>query len=409
MKITIEPIVVAFSQLRTNKMRSFLTILGILIGVGSVMGVTSIGEGLRLRIVTEFERVGGSSLIIVQPPRRWVRKDGRWVRRPWEEHLLVEDIKKISEECENVRSVIPLNAGNAQMNFRKANASGNFWGISAEFSEAFGWPVEQGRFISLSDMMKWRKIAVIGSKIKEDLFGSKPAVGKEIKINGQRFEVVGVMAEKRMFDDDWGNRVLLPFTTVAKRMIGSDYLDVLFVYTKGTQHANIAAEEIKRVLNRNKDHGDEFVVETADSQIKQINNIFNIMKAVVGGIAFISLLVGGIGIMNIMLVSVTERTREIGIRKALGAKPRTILIQFLIESAFLCLFGGLLGVLFGLGLGYGLSSLITQIAKEPFPSVIPIQAMVIALVFSASWGIIFGVFPAWKAAKLNPVEALRYE
>lgn len=404
-----ETIAVALMQLRANKMRSFLTILGIMIGIGSVMGVTSIGEGLRRRIVSEFERAGGSSLIIVQPPRRMIRKDNRWVRRSWEEHLEVEDIQRLSEECESVRSVIPLNAGSAQLKYHKANTSGEFWGINAEFSEAFGWPVEHGRFIGFSDLKKWRKTAVIGFKIKEDLFGSKSAVGKEIKLNGLRFEVIGVMEEKRMFDDDWGTRILLPYTTVSKRLTGSDYLDVMFVYTEGTNLAETAAEEIRTVLSRYKEHGDEFIVETAEGQIQEVNKVMNIMKLVVGGIAFISLLVGGIGIMNIMLVSVTERTREIGIRKAVGATRRNILTQFLIESAFLCLFGGILGVLFGLMLGFGISALITQLANEPFPSVISIQAILTACIFSVFWGMIFGVAPARKAAKLHPIEALRYE
>ena len=405
----IEPLVVAFSQLRANKMRSFLTILGILIGVGSVMGVTSIGEGMRRQIISEFEQVGGSKLIVVSPPRQWVRRDGRWVRRSWEEHLLVEDIQKISEECPLVETVIPMNASGAQLKYKKANTQGDFWGVNPDFSEAWGWPVEQGRFISLSDLKRWRKIAVIGHKIKEDLFGEKSAVGKEIKINGRRYEVVGVMAEKRMFYEDWGQRVFIPFTTAAKRMIGNDYLDVLFVYARTAHDANQAAEEIRRTLLRYKQHGDEFEIETADAQIQDVNRIFGIMKLVVGGIAFVSLLVGGIGIMNIMLVSVTERTREIGIRKAVGARRRTILTQFLIESGFLCLFGGILGVLFGLGLGFGISSIISALTHEPFPSVISVQATVTALIFSASWGILFGVFPAWKAAKLHPVEALRYE
>lgn len=404
-----ETIVVALTQLRANKMRSFLTILGIMIGIGSVMGVTSIGEGLRQRIVSEFERVGGSSLIVVQPPRTMIRVNNRWVRRPWREYLEVEDIRRLSEECESVRSVIPLNIGSAQLKYKKASTSGQFWAINAEFSEAFGWAVEEGRFIGYSDLKRWRKSAVIGAKIKEDLFGSKSAVGKEIKINGQRFDVIGVMEEKRMFDDDWGYRVLLPYTTVSKRLTGSDYLDLMFVYTEGTNQAEAAAEEIRTVLRRYKEHGDEFVVETAEGQIQEVNNVINIMKLVVGGIAFISLLVGGIGIMNIMLVSVTERTREIGIRKAVGATKRHILTQFLIESAFLCLFGGIMGVLFGLLLGFGISALITQLANEPFPSVISIQAVITACVFSVLWGMIFGVAPARKAAKLHPIEALRYE
>ena len=405
----IEPLVVAFNQLRANKLRSFLTILGILIGVGSVMGVTSIGEGLRRQIVSEFERVGGSKLILVSPPRQWVQRDGRWVRRAWEEHLLVEDIQRISDECRLVESVIPLTAANAQLKYRKANAQGDFWGVNPGFSDAWGWPVETGRFISPSDLEKWRKIVVIGHTIKEDLFGDRTAVGREIKINGSRYEVVGVMSEKRMFNEDWGQRVFIPFTTAAKRMTGNDYLDVLFVYAKGARDANEAAEEIRRSLRRHKEHGDEFEIETADSQIKEVNKIFGIMKIVVGGIAFVSLLVGGIGIMNIMLVSVTERTREIGIRKAVGARRQTIRTQFLIESAFLCLFGGILGVLFGLGLGMGISGIITSLSGEPFPSVISLQATITALIFSATWGILFGVFPAWKAAKMHPVEALRYE
>ena len=254
-----------------------------------------------------------------------------------------------------------------------------------------------------------RKVVVIGDKLKDDLFGKRSALGKEIKINGQRFVTIGVMSEKRVFEEDWGNRVFLPFTTVARRLTGSDYLDVFFVYAEKTQQVAEAENEIRTVLRRYKEHGDEFEVLTADSQIQDVNRIFNIMKIVVGGIAFISLLVGGIGIMNIMLVSVTERTREIGIRKAVGARRRHIITQFLIESASLCLFGGISGVLFGLGLGYGLSLLIARLTNESFPSVISIQAMVIALLFSISWGIIFGVYPAWKAAKLNPVESLRYE
>jgi putative ABC transport system permease protein len=405
----IEPLVVAFNQLRANKMRSFLTILGILIGVGSVMGVTSIGEGLRRQIVSEFERVGGSKLIVVSPPSQMVRRDGRWVRRAWEEHLVVDDIQRISDECSLVETVIPLTAAGAQLKYRKANSQGEFWGVNPDFSDAWDWPVAAGRFISPSDLKKWHKIVVIGHTIKEDLFGDRTAVGREIKINGSRYEVVGVMSEKRMFNQDWGQRVFIPFTTAAKRMTGNDYLDVLFVYAKGARDANEAAEEIRITLRRYKEHGDEFEIETADSQIQEVNKIFGIMKIVVGGIAFVSLLVGGIGIMNIMLVSVTERTREIGIRKAVGARRQTILTQFLIESAFLCFFGGMLGVLFGLGLGMGISGIITSLSGEPFPSVVSFQATVTALIFSAVWGILFGVFPAWKAAKMHPVDALRYE
>ena len=404
-----ELLLVALDQLRANKLRSLLTTLGILIGVGSVIGVTSMGEGLRRQIVKEFERMGGSSLIRVSAPQPWIRKDGNWVRRTWEEHITIKDMNHIREECENVQNVIPLNVRGGKFTYKKVSTSGECWGVNHEFSEAFNWFVDEGRFLNSSDLNKWRKVAVIGSKIKEDLYGEINPIGKEIKINDKRYEVIGVMAEKRIFDQDWGNRILIPFTTVSKRIIGNDYLAVLFVYTKGGEYVKKAVEEIRRVLKRYKIHGEEFRIESSDSEIKQVNKVFGIMKGVVGGIAFISLLVGGIGIMNIMLVSVTERTHEIGIRKAVGAKRKDILVQFLIEAAFLCLFGGILGVFSGLGLGMGISSVITYFAKQPFTSVVSLQASIIALVFSALWGMIFGVYPAWKAAKLDPIDALRHE
>ncbi len=405
----IESVSIAFSQLRAKKMRSVLTLLGIIIGVGSVVGVVSMGEGLRSKVMAEIDKIGGSRLIIVLPPPRFYNEKGRWILRPWVEHLTMEDARLIVEECADVATFVPIAATEEVIKYGRASTQCHLEGVRPDYTEAMDWKVEKGRFVNDADIEEARKVVILGDQIKKDLFGTREAIGNEIRIRDQRYVVVGVMESKRLFGHDWGRNVLIPLTTAQKRILGNKYLDALLVYCTESSKARSLKAQLEKFFKRHHEHGSEFNIVAAETEIEKVDRIINILKMVVGGIAGISLVVGGIGIMNIMLVSVTERTREIGIRKAVGAKRRDILLQFLVEAVVLSLCGGAIGVLVGMGLGTGIAGAIKHFAKEPFPSIVSLNAVAVAIGFSFLTGVFFGVYPARKASLLDPVEALRYE
>ncbi len=400
---------IGLSQLHANALRSLLTILGITIGVGAVIGVVSIGEGLRRNIVSQFSQVGGANLVIVQPPRTYQIKDGRRVPRAWREYLTARDLTAIEAEVENIHAAFPLVGWNAQVRYQKASATGEVQGTLPGYHHAMDWELDRGRFLSNWDVKTWRRVCVIGDKIAEELFGEMNPVTREVKLNGERYTVIGVMKPRLLFGRDWGRQIVVPVTTLQKRVVGNDYYSVIFVYVENAAHVKSVVQNIENVLKRSHTHGDAFRVSSGESVLENVDRVTLIMKLVAGGIAGISLLVGGIGIMNIMLVSVTERTREIGIRKAVGARRVHILIQFIIESAVLSLFGGLIGILCGLGFGFGISYLIEYYSEAEFPSVVSWSAVMLAVAVSGSIGVFFGVYPAARASGLDPVEALRYE
>ncbi len=399
----------AFSQLRANKLRSVLTLLGIIIGVGSVVGVVSMGEGLRSKVMSEIDKIGGSRLIFVAPPDVFYRKDGRWVRRPWVDQLTMEDARLILQECPDVASVVPIVGGGETLKHGRASVESRVEGVRPDYAEVMDWHVDKGRFVNDTDIEQARKVVVLGDEVKDDLFGTREAIGSEVRLGDQRYVVIGVMESKRLFGHDWGENVLIPLTTAQKRIIGNKYLGALLVYCTDSSKALSLKSDLGKFLKRHHEHGSEFRIFAAETEIKKVSRVINILKMVVGGIAGISLLVGGIGIMNIMLVSVTERTREIGIRKAIGAKRRHIMLQFLVEAVVLSLCGGAIGIAFGTGLGMGISEVIGHVAKEPFPSKVSLGALAVAIGFSFLTGVFFGVYPARKASLLDPVEALRYE
>jgi putative ABC transport system permease protein len=399
----------AFSQLRANKLRSVLTLLGIIIGVGSVVGVVSMGEGLRSKVMTEIDKIGGSRLIFVAPPPLFYNKNGRWILRPWVEHLTMEDAELIQEECPGVASVVPIAGSEELIKYGRASTESRLAGVRPDYTEVMDWHAEQGRFVNDTDIEEARKVLVLGDQVKKDLFGDREALDREVKIRDQRYVVIGVMESKRMFDQDWGTHVLIPLTTAQKRILGDKYLHAILVYATEGGKALALKEELEKFFKRHHEHGSEFKIMAAETEIEKVDRIINILKMVVGGIAGVSLLVGGIGIMNIMLVSVTERTREIGIRKAIGAKRRHIMLQFLVEAVVLSLCGGAIGILVGTGLGMGIAGAIQYFAKETFPSKVSLDAVAVAIGFSLLIGIFFGVYPARKASLLDPVEALRYE
>ena len=404
----LEPLFAGLGQLRAHKLRSLLTLLGIVIGVAAIIAVVSLGEGLRREVISQFIFSGGAGMIEVEPPRQWVRKDGRWVRRPWEEYLTEADMVAMQREIDGLHALVPSVEGSASLQRGKTTVDASYTGTSAEFNEGFNWPVLGGRPLNADDLRLARKVCLLGDDVYATLFQGANPLGKEILLNGDRYVVVGVLDERVRFGRSEGNIVLVPYTTAQKRLRGEDHFSELTLFVEDLDAVERVVAAVRRVLRRHHEHGDDFRIETSQGEIDDANEFFRVLQQVGGGIAGISLLVGGIGIMNILLVSVAERTREIGIRKALGAKPRHILGQFLAESVVLSMVGGLLGILSGLGLGLGAAFVIQQLAPgAPFTSIVSAESVLWAVGFSSAVGIFFGVYPAFRAARLDPVEALR--
>ncbi len=404
----LEPLFAGLGQLRAHKLRSLLTLLGIVIGVAAIIAVVSLGEGLRREVISQFVFSGGAGMIEVEPPRQWVRKDGRWVRRPWQEYLTEADMVAMQREIDGLHALVPSVEGSASLQRGKTTVDASYTGTSAEFNEGFNWPVLGGRPLNADDLRLARKVCLLGDDVYATLFQGANPLGKEILLNGDRYVVVGVLDERVRFGRSDGNIVLVPYTTAQKRLRGEDHFSGLTLFVEDLDAVDRVVAAVRRVLRRHHEHGDDFRIETSQGEIDDANEFFRVLQQVGGGIAGISLLVGGIGIMNILLVSVAERTREIGIRKALGAKPRHILGQFLAESVVLSMVGGLLGILTGFGFGLGAAFVIQQLAPgAPFTSIVSAESVLWAVGFSSAVGIFFGVYPAFRAARLDPVEALR--
>ena len=404
----LEPLFAGLVQLRAHKLRSLLTLLGIVIGVAAIIAVVSLGEGLRREVISQFVFSGGAGMIEVEPPRQWVRKDGRWVRRPWEEYLTEADMAAMQREIDGLHALVPSVEGSASLQRGKTTVDASYTGTSAAFNEGFNWPVLGGRPLNADDLRLARKVCLLGDDVYATLFQGANPLGKEILLNGDRYVVVGVLDERVRFGRSEGNIVLVPYTTAQKRLRGEDHFSGLTLFVEDLDAVEQVVAVVRRVLRRHHKHGDDFRIETSQGEIDDANEFFRVLQQVGGGIAGISLLVGGIGIMNILLVSVAERTREIGIRKALGAKPRHILGQFLAESVVLSMVGGLLGILTGFGFGLGAAFVIQKLAPgAPFTSIVSAESVFWAVGFSSAVGIFFGVYPAFRAARLDPVEALR--
>ena len=404
----LEPLFAGLVQLRAHKLRSLLTLLGIVIGVAAIIAVVSLGEGLRREVISQFVFSGGAGMIEVEPPRQWVRKDGRWVRRPWQEYLTEADMVAMQREIDGLHALVPSVEGSASLQRGKTTVDASYTGTSAEFNEGFNWPVLGGRPLNADDLRLARKVCLLGDDVYATLFQGANPLGKEILLNGDRYVVIGVLDERVRFGRSDGNIVLVPYTTAQKRLRGEDHFSGLTLFVEDLDAVERVVAAVRRVLRRHHEHGDDFRIETSQGEIDDANEFFRVLQQVGGGIAGISLLVGGIGIMNILLVSVAERTREIGIRKALGAKPRHILGQFLAESVVLSMVGGLLGILTGFGFGLGAAFVIQQLAPgAPFTSIVSAESVLWAVGFSSAVGIFFGVYPAFRAARLDPVEALR--
>jgi putative ABC transport system permease protein len=399
---------VALEALRINKLRSFLTMLGIVIGVGAVIAMIALGRGAQESVKQRITSLG-TTLLTVFPGQQ--RGGGGPVASATDRApLTLDDAAAVEERGRSVLAVQPEMSRNLQVQYENQNTNTNIVGTTANYLEVRKFAIEAGRMFTESEDTARRRVAVLGSQVVEDLGAASPEllIGETIRIGGTQFEVAGVLASKGgggfQNPDD---QVLIPLQTARYRLIGSDRLRSISVLSTSEEEIPVTMAEISKILRREHrlpaGREDDFTIRNQADFLTTLGETTQVFTALLAGIAAVSLLVGGIGIMNIMLVSVTERTREIGVRKALGATQANILTQFLIEAVVLCLLGGVIGILFGAG-----TALVLRKAFGWTTSV-GLSSVVVAFVFAGVVGVGFGVWPARRAAALDPIESLRYE
>jgi putative ABC transport system permease protein len=405
---------ISLRTLAKNKLRSGLTILGVVIGIAAVMTMVSIGQGASELVRVQFKSLG-ANVILVLPASR----DSGGVRQGLYMTLTEADTKAIATECPSVMAVSPAIPTNGQVIGGNVNWSPkDMAGVGPDYVRVRTWPMASGEFFTERDVVAAAKVCVIGLTVANALFPGENPIGQQVRVKNLPFTVVGVLTKKgaNMVGQDQDDILLMPYTTVRKRLDGSPFANVpvALVSAKSEILTNQAMSEIEVLLKERHripaGEKPDFEVRSMAEVEAVLNMITGALTAMLSAIAAISLVVGGVGIMNIMLVSVTERTREIGIRMALGARPRDILWQFLVESAVLSSIGGLIGILLGVSASYGITKLINVLLPSTnWPFVISIPAAAIALVFAAAVGLFFGYYPAKRASKLDPIEALRYD
>jgi len=402
-----EIVMVALGALRANKMRSFLTMLGIVIGVAAVIAMVAIGKGAQNSI---SERIAGlgTTLLTVRPGAR----RGFGVATENNEKLTIEDAEALSRRGRYFAAVGPEMNKRLLLQYGALNAQTQVTGAKPQFLEIRKFTIASGRFFGEAEEAGMRRVAVLGSAVVENLGLQTPEaiIGENIRLGGLQFEVIGVMASKGQtggFGNNPDDVVIIPLSTARYRVMGTPDLNSISVLAITEDKIPEAQAEIQSILRREHrltaDKRDNFDIRNQAEFLNTFAETTKTFTFLLAGIAAVSLLVGGIGIMNIMLVSVTERTREIGVRKALGATKVAILFQFLIEAIVLCLLGGLIGVILGAGGAMALSKL------GGFNTTVDISSVILAFVFSATVGVLFGVWPARRAASLDPIIALRYE
>ena len=428
----VEAVSVGISAMLSNKMRSLLTMLGIIIGVASVLAMIAIGDGAKEIVRQDAQKLGGANQFFVFRSS-YKRVNNRWVRIRSNEYLKYEDVLAIEAECPTVSAATPQiwNWGGVLIQASGGSEVRAGWnGVDATYDTAMDWDVKEGRFITDEDVRNASKVCVLGDEIAIALFGDESPLGKEIKIARdsnyynrwrqkegrrytERFTVVGTFVPRGTslrFGVSFDNLAFIPISTIQERFTGNDRIPNITVYAHTVKEVPKAVEEVKTVIRKRHRNQDDFInIFEMHAGMAHLDKISKIIKITLGSIAGFSLLVGGIGIMNMMLVAVTERTREIGLRKALGAKSLDILLQFLIESVIMCGVGGAIGVGLGILAGEGMALLAVNIVKivPEWPAVISLQWILISVSVSAIIGISFGLYPAIKASSLTPIEALR--
>jgi putative ABC transport system permease protein len=381
----------AFKSILSNKLRSLLTMLGIIIGVTAVIALVSLGQGATKSVTAQVQSLGTNLLTV------------NILGRGTTNTLTVKEADAMGD-IQGIQYLAPASTNNASLKYSTKSVDVNVVGTNSEYADVREYKIASGRFLSQIDLDFFQKVAILGSQSASDLFGFSNPIGQYVQINGSRYKVVGVLASKGSTTNGSNDEVVMIPLTSAERIFKAKGVRTLYVQVATDKQIDSVVNGLDAALSKKfRGNTDSYRVFNQSDILSTLNNVTDTLTVALGGIAGISLLVGGIGIMNIMLVSVTERTREIGIRKAIGAKKRDILTQFLIESMALSGLGGILGIGIGIGAAQGASSMLKMQAAFSW------NIILIAFVFSVLIGVIFGMFPANKAAKLKPIEALRFE
>jgi putative ABC transport system permease protein len=409
--MTLQSIRIALRSLRVNKLRSALTMLGIIIGVGAVITMVAVGAGASARVAEQIQSLGSNLIIVLSGS---VNTAGVRIGQGSQLTITEDDSAAIAREVPAVQVSAPSVRGNTQVVFGNLNWYTGVQGVTADYFEARDWMVISGRPIGPEDVDGATKVALLGQTTAQNLFGEADPIGQIIRIKKVPFTVIGLLDRKgqNSWGQDQDDILLLPMSTAKKKVLGKSNsnpravqaISVKIQAGEDMADAELQLRELLRQRHRLQPYqDDDFNVRNLSEILQAQEDAQKVMTYLLGAIASVSLLIGGIGIMNIMLVSVTERTREIGVRKALGATQSNILLQFLIEAVVLCMLGGVIGVL----LGGGAAMLLKQLFQ--WQTSVDGLAVIVALIFSAAVGIGFGVWPARRAARLDPIESLRYE
>ncbi|MGE5633091.1 MAG: ABC transporter permease [Caulobacteraceae bacterium] len=383
----------AIKSIRSNKVRSFLTMLGVIIGVSSVISAVAFAQGSTKSVTDTIQSLGTNLIQINIMGRNSNRK------------VTYSDIQKFAEEnSADIAAVAPQSSTTGRVKYQTKNRETTVLGTSPDYKTIKSVDAQFGRFLTQNDIDSMQKVAVVGTAVVNDIFEGGNPLGKKIKINGQMFSVVGVLQEKDNGQDSGADDTVIIPITVAQRLFSSATIRNFAVQATSPDTVDTAMDKLEAFLTKTYKNSDAFRVFNQAEMLSSLDSMTGTMTAVLAGIAAISLIVGGIGIMNIMLVSVTERTREIGIRKAIGAKRKNILVQFLIEAIIVTGIGGLMGVLIGLSIIHFIIGGLSLV-----PEVYSLTWIILSFGISLIVGVVFGLFPAFKAASLNPIEALRSE
>lgn len=398
----------ALKNLSGNLLRSGLTMLGVIIGVASVIAMMAIVEGGQVWLVSSIERLG-TNLLFVWKKRLTMEEKRMFAGRNMK--LRYDDALAIRERFPDLK-VAPIVEIDGQVKAGERNYSGRITGTSPEFSDIRNFHPAVGRFLRTTDIHTWNRSVVLGKTIAEVLYGSQSAIGQQLKMGEHRFTVIGVMEPKgEVYGQDRDEMVFIPVTTALRFFKGSDKIRSMIIHVPDRDQMEEVTHKLHQFLIQRHDGVDDIRVRNQGDFLGAVDRTIWTFRIVLGGVAIVALLVGGIGIMNIMLVTVTERTREIGLRKAIGAKRKDILLQFLIESTTISVIGGCFGVVLGIIAAYGFGNFVAQSLPGggDWGAIIKPTAIALAFVFAVAVGIGFGLYPAMKASKLDPAEALRYQ